>query len=84
MGKAISAEDFDRIFDEGKEDILQYCDMSTIRRPDLEQKKINLSLPDWMIHALDMEAERLSVTRQAIIKIWLDERLKQNMDGTAG
>jgi hypothetical protein len=82
MGKAIAADEFDRIFDDGDEDILQYCDMSTLRRPGLEQSDVNLSLPDWMIRALDSEAERLSVTRQAVIRLWLNERLKPNRDET--
>ena len=37
--ETISAEEFDRIFDEGEEDILQYCDLNSVRRPGLEQKK---------------------------------------------
>ena len=74
--KTISAEEFDKIFDEGKEDVLQYCDLNNIRRPGLEQKKVNLVLPEWMVRSLDNEAERLGITRQAIIKILLDEKLK--------
>jgi hypothetical protein len=30
-----------------------------------------------MIQALDKEARRLGVTRQAIIKVWIAERLKE-------
>jgi hypothetical protein len=76
MSKVITAEEFDRIFDEGEEDILQYCDMSTLRRPGLEPQKVNVSLPSWMVRSLDSEADRLGVTRQAIIKLWIDEKLK--------
>jgi hypothetical protein len=32
-----------------------------------------------MIEALDHEANRLGVTRQSIIKIWIAEHLKQNL-----
>jgi hypothetical protein len=74
--KIISAKEFDRIFDEGEEDILQYFDMSKARRPGLEQQKVYVSLPNWMIRLLDDEAERLGVTRQAVIKTWLDEKLQ--------
>ncbi|MDR1355974.1 MAG: hypothetical protein LBJ43_06980 [Propionibacteriaceae bacterium] len=31
---------FFRIFDEGEEDILQYCDLDSIRHPGLEQEKV--------------------------------------------
>jgi hypothetical protein len=74
--KVISAEEFDKIFDEGEEDILQYFDVSNARRPGLEQRKISVLLPDWMIRSLDDEAERLGITRQAIVKIWLDEKMQ--------
>jgi hypothetical protein len=74
--KKISAEEFDRIFDEGKEDILQYFDMENAVRLGDEQQKISISLPTRMVKSLDDEAERIGVTRQSIIKIWLDEKLK--------
>ena len=54
-----------------------YCaDLSTARRPNLEQKRVNVDLPIWMIESLDSEADRVGVTRQSIIKVWLAERLK--------
>jgi hypothetical protein len=73
--KIISAEEFDRIFDDGEEDILQYFDLDKAMRPGLESEKVNVSLPSWMVKSLDSEADRLGVTRQAIVKIWLDEKL---------
>jgi len=38
---------------------------------------VNVDFPDWMVAALDREADRLGVTRQSIIKIWLAERLER-------
>ena len=35
----ISAEEFDRIFDEGEEDVMQYFDMSTVRRSSLRVRR---------------------------------------------
>lgn len=72
----ISAEEFDRIFDEGKEDITPYLDLSTIRRPGLESKRVNVDFPAWMVAALDKEAKRVGVTRQSLIKLWLADRLQ--------
>jgi hypothetical protein len=72
----ISAEEFDRIFDEGEEDILQYFDLTKTTRPGLEQEKVSVSLPKGMVESLDKEAARIGVTRQAVIKAWLDEKLK--------
>jgi hypothetical protein len=42
----------------------------------LEQQKINIAMPDWMLLSIDSEAERLGITRQAIIKIWIGEKIK--------
>jgi len=72
--KSMKAEEFDKKFDNG-EDILEYLDIEKARRPGLEQKRVNVDFPNWMIKSLDKEAKRLGVTRQSIIKIWIAERL---------
>jgi len=72
--KTISAEEFDRRFDDG-EDISEFVDWSSARRPNLEAKRVNVDFPTWMVRGLDKEAQRLGVTRQALIKIWIAERL---------
>ena len=71
----MKAEEFDKKFDNG-EDVSEYLDLEKARRPGLEQKRVNVDFPKWMIHSLDKEAKRLGVTRQSIIKIWIAERLK--------
>jgi len=72
----MKAKDFDKAFDEGK-DITAQLDLSKMRRPELEQKRVNVDFPLWMIHRLDREAKRLGVTRQSIIKMWLAEQLEK-------
>lgn len=37
---------------------------------------IEIDFPKWMIEALDKEAARLGVARQALIKMWIAEKLK--------
>ena len=73
----MNAEDFDRKFDEGKEDIVDDLDPSTLRRPNREAHRVNVDFPGWMVAALDREADRLGVTRQSIIKVWIAERLER-------
>jgi len=51
-------------------------DLSTARRTNLEQKRINVDFPVWVVESLDREAARIGVTRQSIIKVWLVERLQ--------
>jgi len=72
--KTISAEAFDRRFDNG-EDISEYLDWSSARRPGQEVKRVNVDFPHWMVAKLDAEAKRRGVTRQALIKMWLSDRL---------
>ncbi|MHB0916085.1 MAG: type II toxin-antitoxin system BrnA family antitoxin [Thermoleophilia bacterium] len=71
----MSTEEFDQKFDEGKEDVTGYLDMSSARKMRPERRVVNVDLPVWMIEGLDHEASRLGITRQSIIKVWLAERL---------
>ena len=72
----MKTKDFDKKFDEGQEDIIDDLDLSTARRTNLEQKRINVDFPAWVVESLDREAPRVGVTRQSIIKVWLVERLQ--------
>ena len=73
----MKAEEFDKKFDENEEDLLDSLDLSTAKRPNHAQKRVNVDFPTWMIDSLDREAGRLGVTRQSIIKVWLAERLEE-------
>lgn len=76
--KAIKAKEIEKKFDEG-EDISKYLDLSKARRPEQEQKRVNVDFPLWMIRLLDKEARRLGVPRQSIIKVWVAERLEKTI-----
>ncbi|MFI5348138.1 MAG: type II toxin-antitoxin system BrnA family antitoxin [Elusimicrobiota bacterium] len=39
-------------------------------------RRVNVDFPDWMIKRLDHEAVKLNVSRQAVIKMWLADRMK--------
>jgi len=68
--KKISAAAFDRKFDRG-EDISGYLDL---KKATVVQR-VNVDFPSWMVNMLDQEAIKLNVSRQAIIKMWIRERL---------
>jgi len=72
----MKARDFDKKFEEGQEDIVDDLDLSTARRVNQEQKRINVDFPAWVVESLDREAARIGVTRQSIIKVWQVERLQ--------
>jgi hypothetical protein len=71
----MKSSEFDRNFDAG-ENISEMLDIRHARRPGLEQKRIAVGFPAWMVESLDHEALRLGVTRQALIKLWLADRLE--------
>ena len=67
-------------FDNG-EDISEYLDFSNaVKLNEFEKvttKKINVDFPEYIIKLLDNEAQKIGVTRQSIIKVWIAERLKE-------
>jgi len=72
----MKAHDFDKKFDAGA-DVSGDVDWSKARRPNLELKRVNVDFPAWVVEALDQEARRLGVTRQALVKLWIAERLER-------
>ena len=72
----MKAEEFDKIFDDGKTDVVELLDLSSASRPGLEQKRVNVDFPTWVVESLDREANRLGVPRQSLIKMWIADRLK--------
>ena len=73
--KAVSGEELDRMFDDG-EDVVAYFDLSTATRISAKAKRVNVDFPAWMVNSLDRQAEKRGVTRQALIKMWLADRLE--------
>jgi hypothetical protein len=74
--KTIDAAAFDASFDAG-DDIGAHIDWTTARRPGLEKRRVNVDFTDQMVRRLDIEAQRRGVTRQALIKMWIADRLNQ-------
>ena len=72
----MKARELEKKFDAG-EDITKYLDLSNARRPEQEQKRVNVDFPVWMIHALDKEAKRLGVPRQSLIKVLIAQHLEK-------
>lgn len=61
-------------FDAGEE-VLDLFDLERAERPNRELRRVNVDFPAWMVEALDNEAGRLGINRQAVIKTWIAERL---------
>ena len=72
----MKASELDKKFDDNQEDILEYFDTSKIKMINEEPKRVNIDFPVWMVQSLDKEAKHIGVSRQAVIKMWLAERLE--------
>jgi hypothetical protein len=72
----MKARDFDENFDAGG-DVSRGVDWTKARLPNLEIRRVNVDFPAWVVEGLDREARRLGVTRQALVKLWIAERLEK-------
>jgi hypothetical protein len=72
----MKASEFDRRFDDG-EDMSDYIDWENARRINQEPRRVNVDFPTWMVNSMDAEADRLGISRQALIKVWIAERLEK-------
>jgi hypothetical protein len=70
----MTTAEFDRMFDDG-EDIDHLIDWSSAQRVNAT-KRVNVDFPAWMVERLDGHAKKRGVTRQALIKMWLADRLE--------
>ena len=71
----MKAQKFDEKFEAG-EDLSGDLDFSKARRFNQECKRVNIDFPFWVVDGLDKQAKRLGITRQALVKVWIAEKLK--------
>ncbi len=57
--------------------------VSTVRRPGLEVRRVNVDFPEWVISTLDAQSKRIGVSRQSLIKLWISERIQQEEQSRA-
>lgn len=74
--KSITASEFDKKFDDS-ENIVEFLDLKSLKKPDNEPKRVSVDFPAWMVHELDKVSKRLGVTRQSVIKVFISEKLKE-------
>ena len=74
--KYITAAEFDKRFD-AAEDLSVHYDLDQATRPALEQRRVSVDFPVWMVQKLDSVARHLGVTRQSVIKVFIAEKLKE-------
>ena len=74
---AETAKEFDRRFEAG-EDVHDLIDMSraTVLRPG-KKTRITLDVPESLVREIDAIRHEIGVDRGALIKVWLQERVKK-------
>jgi hypothetical protein len=70
----MKTREFDKKFDDG-DDVSDVIDWSSAKRLNTEIKRVNVDFLTWVVEGLDKQATRLGITRQALIKVWIAERL---------
>jgi D-serine deaminase-like pyridoxal phosphate-dependent protein len=72
--KTIAAARLDEMHDSG-EDLSAHLDLAKATRPGREIQRVNVDFPVDLLRAIDREAKRIGVTRQALIKLRLADTL---------
>ena len=81
--KSITVEEFDRLFDDGSDEIDDYIDWSKGRMAYPKPRRVNVDFPPLMVRDLDAVAAARGVTRQALIKMWLADKLDEHARDSA-
>ena len=74
--EAVTAARLDELHDAGT-DLKPYMNWSKARRPGRDAQRVNVDFPVELLEAIDREAARIGVTRQAFIKIRLADTLNK-------
>jgi len=70
----LQAAELDALHDAG-DDLSAHLDLAKARRPGREVQRVNVDFPVDLLRAIDREARRIGVTRQAFIKLRLADTL---------
>jgi hypothetical protein len=71
--KRISGEEFDRLFDEGSDEIYQYLDWAHAETASDPLQEISVPLPDSVVAIIDREAAKQGKDRLELMRRWLTE-----------
>ena len=74
----MKGKDFDKKFEFGQ-DLTDNLDLSGSRRVNQETKLVNIDFPVWVLEQLDKQSKRLGISRQALVKVWIAEKLKEGV-----
>lgn len=55
-----------------------FAEKGSVVRPSIQ--KINIDMPTSMLAKIDIIAEKIGISRQPLIKMWIHEKLKEEID----
>ncbi len=59
------------------EDISAFFTNKGVMKPAIQ--RVNVDFPAWIVSSLDLQSREIGVSRQALIKLWISERLKEEL-----
>ncbi|WP_162341221.1 type II toxin-antitoxin system BrnA family antitoxin [Cyclobacterium salsum] len=74
--KSIIAIEFDEKF-ERQENLVPYLQIDKRSKPGLKARRVSVDFPEWMVQELDRAAQKLGVSRQSLIKVFISDKLKE-------
>jgi hypothetical protein len=72
----MTAQEFDAYVDDGG-DVSELFETGEVERPNAGRRRVNVDMDARLIDRLDERARKYDVPRQALIKMWLGERLNE-------
>ena len=73
---SVSAATLDRRHDSGG-DLTAHLDLARATRPGRVTQRVNVDFPEALLDAIDREARRIGITRQAYIKLRLADAVSR-------
>ena len=72
----LSAEELDRLVDEGEVDMTQFMKPGTLKMPnvkksDCDQRKMTITVPEWVLASAERQARHIGTTRGAVVNTWM-------------
>ena len=74
--RTMTDEEFEEYFDNGG-DTTAFMVPGSVRTPGVADRRVNITMPAWMVDQLDAMAKHYGNTRQGMINVWIGERLAQ-------
>jgi hypothetical protein len=71
----IDAEELDRLFDEGAEDVDQYFDTENVEYPGRAARTVAVDLPAGVFDAVERESAEIGTSVPGLIETWIKERV---------